>query len=116
MEKTKHKEYLDGWVYIYKRKDNIDNRNIKSLNDLIYINRLAFCEKSARDEDIIFAESKGCSLNKKIKVTEVKFLKDKQFAKISDILYYVYRIDKDKSNKEIYLYLESVRDLSERQS
>ncbi len=114
MQKTKHKEYLDGWVYIYNRKDNTDNRNIKNLEDLAYINRLAFNEKSARNEDVIFAESIGCSLSKKIKVTEVKFLKEKQFAKINDILFYIYRLDIDKTNKEIYLYLESVRDLSER--
>lgn len=107
----KIEEYTDGWAYIYEKKEK-GNKNIDSLEELKFIHKIAFKEKNARGEDYVFAEGLGHSLNKKVKVQNVKFIKEKQFIKIGTILYYLYRKDIDKLNNELYLYLESFRDFS----
>ncbi len=104
--------YTDGWAYVYERKEK-GNRTIESLDELKFIEKISFNEKNARNEDLLFADSNGHSLNKKIKISFVKFVKEKQYIKILNILYYLYRLDIDSKSNEMYLYLESLRNLNE---
>lgn len=106
----KIEDYTDGWANFYNRKDK-GNRNIENIEDLIFLQKMAFKEKNARSEDVLFADSNGHSLNKKIKVMNVKFIKERQYVKIENVIYYLYRVDLDRQNNELYLYLESLREL-----
>lgn len=106
----KIENYTDGWAYFYSKKEK-EKRNVETLEDLTFLEKMAFSEKSARNEDLLFADSNGHSLNKKIKVSFVQFIKEKQYVKIENVLYFIYKLDYDKQNHEIYLYLESMREL-----
>lgn len=105
----KIEDYTDGWAYIYEKKEK-NNKNVDSLEELKFVNKIAFKEKNARSEDYLFSDGLGHSLSKKIKVQSVKFITEKQFIKIEKVLYYLYRKDIDKLNNEEYLYLESMRE------
>ena len=115
--KPKFSEYNDGMLYVCSAEATQDGtfnvkRNPKSISDLKKELKLAFEEKSKRDEDIEYAESHDRILSLKVKTRlhpEVNRLK---LILIGDTLYSIVDVDIDKTNKEMYLYLEEMRKIS----
>jgi hypothetical protein len=105
--------YNDGVVSIYREKDRKTDfnakRNVAGLEDMDFIVKLAFDECSKRTQDLEFAEQSGFSLSLKVRTRYVPTVKTKHKAVIDGYLYEVSYLDK--SEQELYLYLEGVRSL-----
>lgn len=106
-------KYNSGMVSIYRVKDEYTTFgakiNVDSTDDLNLIYKLCFAELSRRDQDFEFAEKLGFSLSLKIKTRYVKGIETKHKAVIKGYLYDIQYIDK--TGKELFLYLEGVKQL-----
>lgn len=116
MLKSRFSNYNDGIVYIVKKKPKSTDfnaaKNALSRDDLEEVVKLAYEEKSKRDEDIEFASSQGRTLSFKIKTRSYKvdpMLK----AIVGDTLYSIIKLDHDRAKQEMYIYLEEERKLSD---
>lgn len=111
--KTNLAAYNDGVVSIYKERDRKTDfaakRNVLSLEDMDFIVKLAFDECSKRTQDLEFAEQSGFSLSYKVKTRYVPSVQSKHKAVINGYLYEIAYLDK--ADRELYLYLEGVREL-----
>ena len=85
--------------------------NTVRTSDTKTIVKLAYDEKSKRDEDIQFAESRGRSLSIKIKTRLVKDVNTSHKAIIGNTLYSIIKLDHDTTKGEMYFYLEEERKL-----
>jgi SPP1 family predicted phage head-tail adaptor len=83
--------------------------NINSLDDLTEIAKLNYSELSNRVQDFEFAEQHGFSLSLKIKTRYKSGIDNKLKALINNYLYDIQYIDK--TPKELYFYLEGVKQL-----
>lgn len=105
--------YNDGMAFFYREKDRKTDfnakRNVSALDDMEFIVKLAFDECSKRVQDMEFAEQSGFSLSMKIRTRYVPMIQAKHKAVINDYLYEVSYIDK--SERELYIYLEGVKPL-----
>lgn len=105
--------YNDGMAFFYREKDRKTDfnakRNVSALDDMEFIVKLAFDECSKRVQDMEFAEQSGFSLSLKIRTRYVPMIQAKHKAVINDYLYEVSYIDK--SDRELYVYLEGVKPL-----
>lgn len=114
--KSKFSKYNDGMLYVCEsKKKEIDfgaTKNARSEEDLVKILKLAYEEKTRRDEDLQFAESQGRSLSLKVK-TRLRDIDSMHKILIEGKLYSIIYIDKDRNNKEMYLYLEEERKIEE---
>lgn len=115
MEKSQFDNYIDGVVTIYREKDRKTDfsakLNPKSAEHLEKIVKLNFEEMAIRNQDMEFAEQSGFALTMKIKTRKVKNITAKHLSVIDNFLYSIKYIDKDKKN--LYLYMEGVRELAE---
>lgn len=107
--------FSDGVVQIFKQKDRKTDfnarRNIATLEDMEPVVKLTFSEASKRQQDLEFAEQSGFQLSMKIRTRYVKAVESKMKAVIDGYLYDISYVDK--TAREMFLYLESVRKLEE---
>lgn len=112
---TKLSTFNDGVVSIYREKerktDFAARKNVATLDDMEFIVKLAFEESSVRQQDLEFAEQSGFSLSMKAKTRYVPSVRQKMKAVISGYLYDIRYIDK--SGREMWLYLEGVRNVAQ---
>ena len=112
--KPKFSEYNDGMLYVCSYSETSDGaynvkRNPKNVTDLIKELKLAYEEKSKRNEDIEYAESHDMMLSLKVKTRLRPEVDRMKLILIEDTLYSIVNIDLDRSNEEMYLYLEEMR-------
>lgn len=88
-------------------------RNSKTLSDFTAIGRLFYSEESRRHEDLLFAESMGRTLTLKIKTGYVEWVKSSQKVIIGRKVYDIINADSDLNKRELYIYLEEVRELDD---
>lgn len=107
--------YNDGVLEIYNsksKKNSFSGKiNEKSINDLDFIMSSYFKEESKRQQDFSFANSLGRTLNLKIKVPYTDDIKSNYKVVYNNILYDIIYIDFSKDKKELYIYLEEVREI-----
>lgn len=107
--------YNDGYIRVYKeipiQTDFGAKKNIKTIDNLEFIVKLAYEECSKRQQDLDFAESSSRSLNLKVKTRRYKNIENNYKVIIENTLYDIIYIDEDKKNRELYFYLEEVMDL-----
>ncbi len=108
--------YLDGFAYIYRSKEtNRSNfgakTNIKSLDEMDQLYKLAYQQSYKRLQDLEFAESSGRDLTLKIKTRLVPGIKNSDKVVINNVLYDIIYTDEDRAQKELYLYLEEARSI-----
>lgn len=105
--------YNDGVVSIYRelerKTDFSAKRNPTGLDDMEFVVKLAFDECSKRTQDLEFAEQAGFSLSLKVKTRYVPTVQAKHKAVVNGYLYDIAYLDK--AERELYLYLEGVRQL-----
>ena len=103
----------DGWALIYKEKpkktDFSAKENVKGVSDMEYICRLAYKEKSRRQQDVEFAERQDRSLSLKLECWEDRRIQRNFKVLIKNIIYDVIYVDFSRSEKKMFLYLEEVR-------
>lgn len=110
--KRRFSTYNDGMLYVYRATGAesdfgaVRNSNKNSLDKFL---KLAFTEMSKRDEDMDFAQSQGRALSVKVKTRLHTGVTKQHLVTIADILYSIIYIDQDRTNSEMYLYLEEVR-------
>lgn len=114
MQKNDFSRYNDGMAYIYREKERQTDfsakRNVKTIDDMDFIMKLAFEECSKREQDLTFAEQNGFTLSMKIKTRYVKNVDNKCKAVIDGYLYDISYTDK--SRTELFIYMEGVRELA----
>ena len=112
----KKSNFNDGYIRVYKeipvRTEFGAKKNVKALNSLDLIVKLAYEECSKRLQDIEFAEANSRSLSLKVK-TRLYPIKNDYKVVINNILYDIITMDSDRIKREMYLYLEKVRELNE---
>ena len=105
----------DGYIDIYKVKDNENSFaasiSPKSLNDLEYLVSMAFYEEYKREQDMAFAEASGNTLSLKIRTLLYTELTKEHKAVMDNVLYNILKIDYNRAEKVMYLYLEEARKL-----
>lgn len=113
MKKGYRQAYTDGIVTI---SENITIptdfgawNNADGLGKLKAVCKLRYEEKTARQEDLEYAERHEATLNMKIKTPLCKKVKEGMEAVIKFTIYHIYRIDLDNHEKTMYLYLNEVR-------
>ena len=115
MGKNKIPTYLDGFINVYKPNENKTNfgakKNVRSLSEMEYLYKLAYSQSYKRVQDLDFAESIGRDLSLKIKVRLVNGVTNDCKVVINNILYDIIYIDEDRVNRELYIYLEEVRNI-----
>ena len=103
--------FNDGVVKVYREKprqtDFNAKRNVATIDDMIFIARLDFEEKSRREQDAQFAEQNDFTLSLKIKTRLLNSIDNKCKAVIDGTLYDVSYLDKTRT--EMFFYLSEVR-------
>ena len=118
MLKKKISSYNDGVLSLYREKSTLftdfnAKTNAKTLNDYDFIMDLCFSEESKRQEDFMFAEAMGRKLTLKVKTPLVEGVENNLKVILDKFVYDIIRIDPDKKNKDLYIYLEGGRKLEE---
>lgn len=112
---NKKSNYNDGYIRVYEeipiKTDFGAKENIKSIDNLKFIVKLAYEECNKRQQDLDFAESSSRSLSMKVKTRYYSNLKNDYKVTIENTLYDIIYIDEDRKNRELYFYLEEVRTL-----
>lgn len=109
--------YLDGFALVYRPKYEINKNNfgaktnVRSVENMDMLYKLAYQQSSKRLQDLEFAESSGRDLTIKIKIRLVSGIKNSDKVVIDNVLYDIIYTDEDRVNKELYLYLEEVYSL-----
>ncbi len=115
--RQKPKVYNDGVCFFANEKTEATDfnarRNGKDKTDYEIVIRLMFAEQSKREQDLEFAENLGRSLSLKIKTPLVQDVNSNQKIIIDNTVYDIINLDVDRKNREIYFYLEEVRNLAE---
>lgn len=117
MARTEYKPrvYNDGVCFIVEGEKDPSSfaakKNEKSANDFKKILKLMFAEMSIREQDFEFAEANSRTLNRKVKTPLAKGWTAKHKIIIDNMLYDIVNADIDRVNREIYFYLEEVREL-----
>lgn len=111
--KSRFPKYNDGMLKVCTQEqqavDFAAPKNARSQKDLRMILKLAYEEKSKRDEDIEFAQSIGRSLSLKVKTRLHEKVDPSKKIMIEGKLYSILKIDHDRANREMYIYLEEER-------
>lgn len=106
--------YNDGILEIYKSKGNLTTfsgkKNEKSKSDLDFIMKVYFKEESRRQQDVLFANSIERTLNLKVRVPYTNKIKANYKVIYNGYLYDIIYVDFSKDKKELYIYLEEVRE------
>lgn len=106
MQKKKMNNYTDGVMGLYKR---ITEKNVRGLEDLQYLSKLAFDEKSIRQEDMEFAMQLDKKISLKIVTPDDGNMDTSRCAVINNAIYGIIHIDRDKKKNELYFYLQEIR-------
>ena len=110
--------YNDGYIRVYKEKNKESDfgarKNIKTFDDLEFIVKLAYKECSKRQQDLEFAEANSRTLTLKVKTRLYDKAKNNHKVVINNTLYDIIYNDYDRGNREMYLYLEQMRELEVR--
>lgn len=99
--------YNDGVALLYKKKT--PDKNVKTMDDLELVGKLAFDNKSIRQSDMEFAMQQDKQLTLKIVTPDCGRTDTSLNIRIEDVLYAIIRIDRDKEKRELYFYLTEVR-------
>ena len=109
----KKSNFNDGYIRICKeipqKTDFGAKKNIKDMDNLSFIVKLAFQECSKREQDLQFAESSDRTLNLKVKTRLFKGVTSEHKVILNGVLYDIIYIDEDRVNREMYFYLERVK-------
>ena len=113
MKNKKIPYYLDGFAYVYRSKEENKSyfgakTNIRKLEEMEQLYKLAYEQSYKRLQDMEFAESSGRDLTLKIKTRLVPGIKNSDKVVIDNVLYDIIYLDEDRVSKELYLYLEEV--------
>lgn len=115
MKNRKRNSYNNGVALVViensKQTSFSAKMNSKTMNDFTAIGRLFYSEETRRHEDMLFAESMNHSLTLKIKTGYVDWVKSKHKVIIGNYIYDIIHVDSDVNKREIYIYLEGVREL-----
>lgn len=106
MQKKKKHDYADGVARFYIKKTE---KNVRSMEDLEFISKLAYTEKSIRQADMEFAAQMDKKLTMKIVTQNNGVMDTELLAVIGKILYAIIHIDRDIAAGELYFYLQEVR-------
>lgn len=98
--------FNDGMMFLYRKKTE---RNIRGLEDLEYLSKLAFDYGSIRQQDAAFASQNDKKISLKVETQNHGGMDTKQIAVIEKTIYAIIHIDKSKDRKKLYFYLEEVR-------
>lgn len=98
--------FNDGVVELYEKRTE---KNVKDLNDLTYLSKLRFDEKSLRQQDIEFAQQQNKQLSLKIATPDDGNTDPSRIAVIGNVIYAIIRIDRDRTARQLYFYLQEVR-------
>lgn len=115
MKNKKIPTYLDGFALVYRPKVEENKShfgakvNIKKIDEMETLFKLAYSQCSKRLQDMEFVESSGRELTLKIKTRLVQGIKNTDKVVIDGTLYDIIYIDEDRINRELYLYLEENR-------
>ena len=115
MKNKKIPTYLDGFALVYRPKVEENKShfgakvNIKKIDEMETLFKLAYSQCSKRLQDMEFVESSGRELTLKIKTRLVHGIKNTDKGVIDGTLYDIIYIDEDRINRELYLYLEENR-------
>ena len=107
MAKKRPNGYGDGIAEIYQKKDI--EKNVRSLDDLVYLGFLYYTEESKRQQDIEFAEQNSANLTLKISTPDGAEVDSNKNVVINNIIYAIIYIDHSRSQQKLYFYLEEVR-------
>lgn len=102
----KAKAYNDGMMYLYKKNTE---KNVKSMSDLSYLSKLAFSEKTIRQQDVEFAMQKDKQLTMKVVTPDDGNMDTSRCAVIENVIYAIIHVDRDKKENELYFYLQEIR-------
>lgn len=116
MKTSRMPHYLDGFLTVYRPDTSNKShfgakKNIVSIDEMELIYKLAYAQSYKRLEDLEFAESNGRSLTLKVKVRLINGIRNSDKVVIDNVLYDIMYLDEDRTNRELYLYLEEVRSL-----
>lgn len=106
MSKKKQKTYNDGMMKLYKK---ITDKNVRGLEDLSYLSKLAFDEKTIRQQDVEFAMQKDKQITMKVVTPDDGNMDTSRCAIIGNVIYGIIHIDRDKEKSELYFYLQEIR-------
>lgn len=113
--KAQPKMYNDGYIEIYeqgKEKSSFGAiLNTNSLRDAKKIIKLAYSERSRRADDIEWAQARDRTLSLKVCCPLFPSVKTAHQVVCLDTLYSIINVDYDRTQNEMYLYLEEVRKL-----
>lgn len=118
MNKKKRNSFNDGVIGIYSEKDTLINTdfnakiNAKTIDDYEFIVSLCYKEQTKRNEDFLFAEAMGKNLTWKIKTPLLEAVESNHTVIYNNQTFSIINIDYDKSNNEMYFYLERGRKLA----
>lgn len=116
MQKTM-KKYNDGYLHVYEPKQVSNDFgaviNPKTKNDMKFIVKLAYEERSRRAEDMEWAESCDRTLSLKVCCPLFSGVETQHQVICTGKLYSIINMDYDRENQEMYLYLEEVCDIAE---
>ena len=114
--KSKFTAYNDGTLFVCKPQAEQSSfnavRNPVSKQDINKILQLNYVELSKRERDLEFAESRGRTLNMKVKTRLHEKVTNYHMIMIGDMLYSIIDLDKDTRAEEMFLYLEEARKLA----
>lgn len=113
--KKKTQGLNDGYISIYTQKDNKTDFSAaitpKNLEDMDKCVDLAYKEQYKRQQDYEFAESSGNTLSLKVRSLLYEEVSTKHKAVIGNTVYSIFKIDHEKEDRVMYLFLEEERKL-----
>lgn len=102
----KKNNYTDGVMGLYQK---MTEKNVRSMADLKYLSKLAYDEKSIRQEDIEFAMQQDKRISLKLVTPDDGNMDTSRCAVINGSIYGIIHIDRDKKKRELYFYLQEIR-------
>lgn len=116
MHSSRFPTYNDGVLLVCfaeAKKTNFNAiENNKKKSDFKKMVKLNYSEVSKREQDVEFAESKGCALSLKVKTVLYDKVSKMNQVIIGELLYSIIHLDYDRAKSEMYFYLEEERELS----
>ena len=108
--------FNDGYIRVYKEKNKESDfgarKNIKSIDDLEFIVKLAYKECNKRQQDLDFAEARNRYLSLKIKTRFYRDISNYDKVIIKNVLYDIVYFDIVREKQELFFYLEEVRKIA----
>ena len=105
----------DGYIEVYSVKDRENEfgaeTSPKSLDDLEYVVSMAFAEEYKREQDMAFAEALDSTLSLKVRTLLYSAITKQHKIVWNQCIYNIMKIDYNRSEKVMYLYLEEARSL-----